>query len=73
MDVIDAQKELSLLVDKVHREGVSIDLERDDQVVARLTPAEPHSRLTIGGLKAFIARLPSLNDGSNSFAEDLQS
>lgn len=72
MDVINAQKELSLLVDKVHREGVSIDLERDDQIVARLTPAVPRSSLTIGGLRAFIARLPSLEGDAESFAADVR-
>jgi len=42
MNVIEAEKNFVQLVDKVYTEGVSIDLERDDKVIARLTPASRH-------------------------------
>ena len=43
MNVAEAEKDFAKLVDKVYLEGVSVDLERDDKVIARLTPAEPRS------------------------------
>ena len=48
MNVGEAEKNFITLVNKVYAEGISIDLERDDIVIARLTPAEPPSRLTVG-------------------------
>ena len=43
MNVADAEKNFAKLVDKVYAEGISVDLERDDRVIARLIPAEPIS------------------------------
>jgi hypothetical protein len=51
------KKNFVKLVDKVYVEGVSVDLERDDKVIARLTPAEPRSPLTVGEQNAFLALL----------------
>ncbi len=50
MNVAEAEKYFALLVNKVYAEGISIDLECDDRVVARLTPVEPPSPLTVGEL-----------------------
>ena len=66
-----SRKELFRLVDKVYVEGVSVDLERDDRVIARLTPAEPRSPLTVGELNAFLRNLPSLGDDADEFAKDV--
>ena len=48
MNVADAEKNFAKLVNKVYVEGISIDLERNGQVIARLTPAEPRSLLSVG-------------------------
>lgn len=72
MNVADAEKSFAKLVEKVCAEGVSIDLERDDMVIARLTPAEPDSPLTVGDLNAFLRRLPSLDDDADDFAADVR-
>lgn len=72
MNVAEAEKNFSRLVDKVYLEGVSVDLERDDKVIARLTPAEPRSFLTIGELNAFLRSLPSLGDDADDFAQDIR-
>lgn len=72
MKVIEAAKDLARLVDKVDRERVTIDLERDDRIVARLTPAEPRVALTVGELNAFLRNLPSLGDDGDAFASDVR-
>ena len=72
MNVSDAEKQFATLVDKVFVEGITVDLERDDKVIARLTPAEPQSPLTVGELNAFLRNLPSLGDNADAFAQDVR-
>jgi antitoxin (DNA-binding transcriptional repressor) of toxin-antitoxin stability system len=72
MNIAEAEKNFAKLVEKVYVEGVSVDLERDDKVIARLTPAEPRSPLTVGELNAFLGNLPSLGDDAGGFAQDVR-
>ena len=72
MNIAEAEKNFAKLVDKVYVEGVSVDLERDDKVIARVTPAEPRSPLTVGELNAFLRNLPSLGDDADGFAQDVR-
>lgn len=73
MNLAEAEKNFAKLVNKVYVEGISVDLERDDKIIARLTPAEPTSTLTVGGLNAFLRNLPALGDDADDFAHDLRS
>ena len=72
MNVAEAEKNFAKLVDKVYVEGVTVDLERDDKVIARLTPAEPRSSLTVGELNAFLRNLPSWDDDAEDFSKDVR-
>ena len=72
MNVLEAERNFANLVDKVYIEGIDVDLERDDKVIARLTPAVPRSPLTIGELNAFLRDLPSLGDDAEEFARDVR-
>lgn len=72
MNIAEAADNFATLVDTVHRDGISIDLERDNQVIARLTPVEPRSPLTVGELNAFLRSLPLLGDDSDAFASDIR-
>ena len=72
MNVAEAEKNFAKLVNEVYLEGISVDLERDDKVIARLTPAEPRSPLTVGDLNAFLRNLPSLGDDADGFAQDVR-
>ncbi len=69
LSVVEAGRHFEDLVDRVAREGVTIELERDRQVVARLSPAR--RRMPIADLNRFFAGLPSLGDDAGSFAEDV--
>ena len=72
MNVAEAEKNFANLVNKVYLEGISVDLERDDKVIARLTPADAWSSLTVGELNAFLRNLPSLGDDADGFAQDVR-
>ena len=72
MNIAEAEKNFAKLVDKVYVEGISVDLERGDKVVARLIPAEPRSTLTVRNLNAFLRKLPSIADDADAFAQDVR-
>jgi len=72
MNVLEAEKSFSSLVDRVHREGISVDLERDNEVIARLTPVVPSRGLKAGNLVAFLRSLPSLGSDADDFAADIR-
>lgn len=72
MNVSDVERNFAKLVEKVYVERVSIDVERDDQVIARLTPAERKPSLKVGDLNTFLQSLPSLGDDADDFAQDIR-
>jgi antitoxin (DNA-binding transcriptional repressor) of toxin-antitoxin stability system len=72
MNVAEAEKNFTTLVNKVYVEGISVDLERDNKVIARLTPAEPRRTVTVGELSAFLRSLPSLGDDADDFSRDVR-
>lgn len=71
MNVMEAERDFARLVNKVYSEGISVDLERDNKIIARLTPADPGSPLTVDGLRSFLSSLPKLGDDANDFIRDL--
>jgi antitoxin (DNA-binding transcriptional repressor) of toxin-antitoxin stability system len=72
MNIAEAEKNFARLVDQVYAERITIDLERDAKVIARLTPAEARTPLTVGKLSEFFRSLPSLGDDADAFAEDVR-
>jgi len=72
ISVSDAQRDLTALVDRVVSAGVSVDLERDKRVVARISPVRVESKLQVRDLGAFLQNLPSLSDDAATFRDDVQ-
>ena len=73
MNVAEAERNFTKLVERVHQEGISIDLERDNQVIARLTPPPVKKKgMTLGELNAFLQSLPSLGDDAEDFSKDIR-
>ena len=70
--VADAEREFGNLVNRVYSEGISIELAKDDKVVARLTPGGPQSPLKVRDLNAFLQDLPQLGDDVETFDRDLR-
>ena len=70
--VADAKRDFVNLVDRVYSEGISVDLERDEKVIARITPAGPSSPLRVRDLNAFLRALPKLGDDAEPFSDDVR-
>jgi antitoxin (DNA-binding transcriptional repressor) of toxin-antitoxin stability system len=72
VSVAEAERDFANLVNRVYSEGVPVELERGDEVIAHLTPAVPRSRLKVCDLNAFLAKLPKLGEDADAFLEDLR-
>lgn len=70
--VAEAERDFSTLVDRVVSEGIVVELERGDRVIARLTPAGPSSPLKVRDLNDFLASLPKLEEDAESYSEDIR-
>ena len=76
VSVTEAALHFDKLIDRVAAEGVTVELERDQTVVARLSPAgswaPAESWVRIADLNRLFASLPSLGDDAESFARDME-
>ena len=70
--IAEAERYFARLVNRVYSEGVPVELERGDEVIAHLTPAVPRSRLKVGQLEGFLERLPRLGEDADAFLDDLR-
>jgi antitoxin (DNA-binding transcriptional repressor) of toxin-antitoxin stability system len=61
------------LLNRVYYQGISVELERNNKVIARLVPVRPAARLRVENLNAFFASLPKLGEDAEAFAEDVRS
>ena len=66
-------RNLSSLLNEVCYQGVSLDVRRGKDIVARVSPPEPVPGFPIGRLNEFFASLPRLTRGdADDFLEDLE-
>jgi antitoxin (DNA-binding transcriptional repressor) of toxin-antitoxin stability system len=72
LTVTEAERNFSGLVNRVCSEGIGVELQRGDSVIAYLTPARPQSPLKVRDLNAFFQRLPKLEEDADAFAADLR-
>lgn len=72
ISVTEAERDFGNLVNRVYSEGISVELERGDRVVARLTPAGPRSPLKIQDLNVFLASLPKLEEDAEALGQDIR-
>lgn len=72
ISVSDADCNLSKLVDRVVSLGVSVDLERDKRVVARISPVRAESRLKVCDFISFLDDLPRLGEDATTFGKDVE-
>ena len=70
--VAEAERDFANLVNRVYSEGIPVELERGNEVIAQLIPAVPRSRLKVRDLNAFLAKLPKLGEDADAFLEDLR-
>lgn len=67
--VTQAERDFVNLVNRVHAEGISVELARGEEVIARLVPADSPAALKIQDLNAFLQGLPKLGDDAAGFSE----
>jgi antitoxin (DNA-binding transcriptional repressor) of toxin-antitoxin stability system len=72
VNVSEAGRDFANIVNRVHSEGISIEVEQDNFVIARITPVVPKSSLKVRDLNAFLQSLPTLEDDADAFAEDVR-
>ena len=70
--VAEAERDFSNLVERVHTEGIRVELERGNVVIACLSPAGPRSPLKVQELNAFLEGLPKLEDDAAAFCDDVR-
>ncbi len=72
VDVADAGRDFASLVNRVCSEGIGIELQQGNAVVAYLTPTPPRSPLKVRDLPAFLQSLPKLGDDGDAFLADIR-
>jgi antitoxin (DNA-binding transcriptional repressor) of toxin-antitoxin stability system len=70
ISVAEAGLHFDDLIERVSREGVTVELERDKRVVARLSPAG--RRVRAADLNRLFATFPTLGEDAQSFGEDVE-
>ncbi len=73
ISVTQAVRSFSDLINRVYYRGVSVELERGNKVVARLSPVAPSTGVQAEDLGAFFASLPKLGEDAEVFAEEVSS
>ena len=72
VSVTQAVRQFSDLLNRVFYQGVSVELERGNKVIARLSPVSTESKLKVKDLNKLFSKLPSLGEDAESFAKDLE-
>lgn len=71
INVTQAARRFSDLLNRVFYQGVSFELERGNRVIAKLCPASASRRVAVRDLNRLFAELPKLNEDVEPFARDL--
>ncbi len=72
INVTQAVRNFSDLLNRIYYQGVSVELERGNKVIARITPVLSESPLKVKDLNDIFAKLPALKDDAGSFRKDLE-
>jgi antitoxin (DNA-binding transcriptional repressor) of toxin-antitoxin stability system len=72
MSVTQAVRQFSDLLNRIFYQGVSVELERGNKVIARISPVSTESPLKVKDLNRMFAKLPSLGHDADAFARDLK-
>lgn len=72
ISVAEAERDFFKLIERVHAEGLRVELEQDNLVIACISPAGRPARLTVQQLNEFLATLPKLAGDAESFSDDIR-
>ena len=71
MSVTQAVRQFSDLLNRVFYQGATVELERGNKVIARISPVGRKSSLKVKDLNRLFAKLPSLGEDAEALAKDL--
>ena len=71
MSVTQAVRQFSDLLNRVFYQGATVELERGNKVIARISPVGRKSSFKVKDLNRLFAKLPSLGEDAEAFAKDL--
>ena len=71
ISVTQAVRQFSDLLNRVFYQKVSVELERGNKVIARISPVSSESPLKVKDLNRLFSELPLLGDDAEAFAKDL--
>ncbi len=71
ISVTQAVRQFSDLMNRVYYQGTTVELERGNKIIARISPVLPESPLKVKNLNKFFHELPSLGGDTKNFAKDL--
>lgn len=71
ISVTQAVRNFSDLLNRVYYHRLTVELERGNRVIAKLSPAPPESSIKVSGLNSFFQRMPKLGDDAASFHSDV--
>jgi hypothetical protein len=72
LTVAEAGRDFAGLVSRICSQGVGVELQQGESVIAYLTPALPQSSLRVRDLNAFLQKLPRLEDDADAFLADVR-
>ena len=73
INVTQAARQFSDLLNRVAYQGASFELERNHRVIAHLTPVSMPRQVAVADLNRLFAHLPRLDEDAENFAETLES
>jgi prevent-host-death family protein len=71
VNVTQAARRLSDLLNRVAYQGASFELTRGGRRIARLVPAGPPKHVKVSELNDIFARIPKLGDDAEAFERDI--
>ncbi len=72
INVTQAARQFSDLLNRVFYQGASFELERSNKVIARLCPVSAPRTVAVQELNRLFAELPKLHEDADRFAQDLE-
>lgn len=72
ISVTQAVRQFSDLLNRVFYQGVSVELERGNRVIARISPVSSQSPVKVKDLNTLFSELPSLEEDAESFAKNVE-
>jgi antitoxin (DNA-binding transcriptional repressor) of toxin-antitoxin stability system len=71
INVTQAVRQFSDLLNRVFYQGASFELERGNKVIAKLCPVSAPRTVPVRELNRLFAELPRLNEDAERFAQDI--